>query len=165
MEDRTRAALTAMRRILRMTEANAKAVQQQTGLSTSQLVLLQLLDERGEQTAGELASGMGITQATLTALIHKLEGRALIVRKKGETDRRQVWISLTGAGRAMLQAAPDGAHEKFIERFEELPGWEKAFLVAALERAAALLGAEGMDAAPVLDAGALDRDRTPLHDA
>lgn len=156
MDDRTKTVLTAMRRILRVTDGNAKALMRETGLSTSQLVLLQLLEGGGEKTAGEIAARIGITQATTTALLHKLEARNLIHRRKGQADRRQVWLSLTPAGHDIVAAAPDGVHERFQQRFGELDDWEQAMLVASLERIATMLGAKDLDAAPIFDATAID---------
>lgn len=156
---RAQQALTAMRQILRATENYARKLSRETGLTASQLLLLQVLDERGETTAGQIASHMGITQATTTSLLHKLEARGLVHRQRGDTDRRQVWLTLTEDGRAKLAAAPDGLQENFLERFENLESWEQAMLVASLERVVALLDAESLDAAPVLDVGAIDREQ------
>ena len=150
-----------MRQILRATETHARLLSRLSGVTTSQLLALQLLDERGESTAGEIASRMGITQATTTSLLQKLEAAGLIARRRGDTDRRQVWLSLTDLGREKLASAPVGLQEKFSERFEAMEQWEQAMLIAAMERIAAMLDAENIDAAPLLDIGAVDRDRVP----
>jgi|TARA_R110000868_G_scaffold6485_4_gene36712 MarR family transcriptional regulator, organic hydroperoxide resistance regulator len=154
LENRTKVALTAMRKILRTTELNSKRLMQETGLTPSQLIFMQLLDDEREQTAGYVAGRMGITQATTTALLQKLEALGMIQRRKGETDRRQVWLSLTDAGRKVLTIAPDGVHARFQEQFAALDDWEQAMLIASLERVAALLGNEDQAAAAVLDATA-----------
>ncbi len=159
MKRRSQQALSAMRQILRATENYARNLSRSTGLTASQLLLLQVLDQHGETTAGQIAAHMGITQATTTSLLHKLEARDLVRRQRGDSDRRQVWLSLTAEGREKLAAAPDGLQEIFKERFENLESWEQAMLVAALERVVALLDAEALDAAPVLDVGAIDRDQ------
>lgn len=159
MKRRSQQALSAMRQILRATENYARNLSRSTGLTASQLLLLQVLDQHGETTAGQIAAHMGITQATTTSLLHKLEARALVRRQRGDSDRRQVWLSLTAEGREKLAAAPDGLQEIFKERFENLESWEQAMLVAALERVVALLDADALDAAPVLDVGAIDRDQ------
>lgn len=161
MTDRTKTVLTAMRRILRVTEDNAKALMRQTGLSTSQLILLQLLEDGGEMTAGEIAHRMGITQATTTALLHKLQARGFVVRRRGETDRRQVWLTLSEAGHDILAIAPDGVHARFHDSFTQLKDWEQASIMAALERVADMLGAAEMDAAPIIDSEVLVRDPAP----
>ena len=159
MKRRSQQALSAMRQILRATENYARNLSRSTGLTASQLLLLQVLDQHGETTAGQIAAHMGITQATTTSLLHKLEARDLVRRQRGDSDRRQVWLSLTAEGREKLAAAPDGLQEIFKERFENLESWEQAMLVAALERVVALLDADALDAAPVLDVGAIDRDQ------
>ncbi|WP_189427105.1 MarR family winged helix-turn-helix transcriptional regulator [Devosia pacifica] len=150
MENRTKQALTAMRKILRKTELNSKALMRETGLTPSQLIFMQLLDEGQEQTAGNVAGRMGITQATATALIHKLESIGMIARRKGQSDRRQVWLSLTPRGRQVLQIAPDGVHAKFHSEFMALEEWEQAMLVASLERIAHMLGTDDQQDVPAV---------------
>ncbi|GGA41249.1 MarR family transcriptional regulator [Pelagibacterium lentulum] len=155
LENRTKSALSAMRKILRKTELNSKALMRETGLTPSQLVFMQMLDDGDEQTAGHVAQRMGITQATTTALIQKLENQGMIVRRKGESDRRQVWLSLTLRGRQILEIAPDGVHARFHEQFMELEEWEQLMLIAALERVATMLGEDDKDAAAVFDSRAV----------
>jgi MarR family transcriptional regulator, organic hydroperoxide resistance regulator len=151
VENRTKLALTAMRRILRTAEHNSKAVMQQTGLTSSQLIFLQMLEGEQEQTAGFIASRMGITQATTTALIQKLEAMGVINRRKGEQDKRQVWLSLTDKGRQVLSIAPDGIHARFHARFSELEDWEQTMLVSSLERVAFMLDDDKSSVAAILD--------------
>lgn len=145
----TKTALSALRKILRKTELNSKALMRETGLTPSQLIFMQLLDDGMEHTAGSVAARMGITQATTTALIQKLEALAMVARRKGQTDRRQVWLSLTEMGRKTLEIAPDGAHARFHDAFSDLEEWEQLMLIAALERVASMLDADD-DAAAVL---------------
>ena len=155
----TKTALSALRKILRKTELNSKALMRETGLTPSQLVFMQLLDDGAEHTAGAVATRMGITQATTTALIHKLEALDMVLRRRGEADRRQVWLSLTDKGREMLDIAPDGAHAQFHAEFSKLAEWEQLMLISALERVAAMLGAEE-EAAAVLASDAVLAPRT-----
>lgn len=155
MEDRTKLALTAMRKILRTTELNSKSLMRATGLTPSQLIFLQLLEQESEQTAGNVSARMGITQATTTALIQKLETLGMIRRRKGEHDRRQVWLSLTDRGHKVLSIAPDGVHARFQKQFSALEDWEQAMLVAALERVASMLGNDDQETAAILDSTAV----------
>lgn len=155
VKDRTKLALTAMRKILRKTELNSKHLMRETGLTPSQLIFMQLLEDEREQTAGFIAGRMGITQATTTALLQKLEAHGMIQRRRRETDRRQVWLSLTEAGQKALTIAPDGVHAQFHDKFVALADWEQAMLIASLERVAAMLGNHDQDVAAVLDAAAI----------
>lgn len=139
-QDRTKAALSSMRKILRATELNARTLMAQTGLTPSQLIFMQMLDNGEEQTAGHVAARMGITQATITVLIHKLEAIGMVRRRKGDLDRRQVWLSLTDKARNVLSIAPDGVHAQFHDRFSRLEEWEQLMLISALERVAGMIG-------------------------
>ena len=161
LEDRAKRALTAMRRILRTTELNSKQVMRETGLTPSLLIFMQILDDEREQTAGHVASRMGITQATTTVLLQKLEAMGMIQRRRGEHDRRQVWLSLTEAGKKALAIAPNGAHAQFHKQFMALQDWEQAMLIASLERVAAMLGDHEPDVAAVLDASELLAGQEP----
>jgi DNA-binding MarR family transcriptional regulator len=157
VNDRADAALVAMRRVLRATDLHARRLARASGLTASQVIVLQHLARPGDATAGDVARAAGLSQATVTALLDKLEARGLAARRRGEEDRRRVWIEITEAGRAALADAPDLLQHAFAARFAALPDWEQASLVAALERVAALLDAGDLDAAPLLDTGAADR--------
>mgnify|MGYP000942401308 CR=1 FL=1 len=159
VQDRTKLALTAMRKILRRTELNSKQLMRETGLTPSQLIFMQMLDGGQERTAGYVAGGMGITQATTTALLQKLESMGMIQRRRGEKDRRQVLLSLTEQGRKALDIAPEGAHAQFHQQFLALQDWEQSMLIASLERVAAMLGDDDPTVAAVLDASEILSER------
>ncbi|WP_420723312.1 MarR family winged helix-turn-helix transcriptional regulator [Hwanghaeella sp. LZ110] len=156
LTQRANHAVTVLRQILQATENYARAVTRQTGLTTSQLLVLQILDDFGASSAGSVSTRMGISQATMTSLIHKLEAKGMILRERGDTDRRQVWLSISDIGRATLSHAPEGLQAKFGERFAALEDWEQSLLIAGLERTASLLDAEGLEATPVLDVGRVE---------
>lgn len=151
MDDRTKTILTAMRKVLRIAQANSKALIRETGLTPSQLILLQMLDDGHEKTSGVIAARLGITQATTTVLVQKLEALGFVTRRKGEADRRQVWLTLSDKGREVLAIAPDGVHARFHQRFIRLKDWEQAMLIASLERVADMLGPEDLDAETLAD--------------
>jgi DNA-binding MarR family transcriptional regulator len=140
-----------MRKVVRVTQANSKALIRETGLTPSQFIFLQILDDGSEKTVGAIAARMGITQATTTALTHKLEALGFVTRRKGETDRRQVWLTLSEKGRNVLAIGPDSTYGRFHQRFIQLKDWEQAMLVASLERVADMLGPEDLDAETLAD--------------
>jgi hypothetical protein len=61
------------------------------------------------------------------------------------------------AGKEIVANTPDLLQMTFTSRFIELPHWEQAMILAAVERLAILLDAQGIDAAPLLDSRAIDR--------
>jgi DNA-binding MarR family transcriptional regulator len=142
MEDRAQSSLVALRRILRATEENTRRIARATGLTAPQLAVMQIVAEAGEIAPSMIARRAGIAPPTATALIEKLDRRGLLSRRRSETDRRSLRVALTEAGRAALEQAPDPLHARFSERFAEIPAWEQAMIVAALERVAALVTGE-----------------------
>lgn len=157
MEQRVTSALIAIRKIVRAAEFAARDLSKTAGLTPSQMVVLQLIARDGELTAGALADAARLSQATVTALLDKLEDKELLVRRRSAEDRRRVVVALTEVGRRVLVATPDVLQNRFASRFEKLESWEQAAMVAALERVAALLDADGIDASPILDVGSLRR--------
>lgn len=151
MDSRAQSSLIALRRILRATEENMRLLARATGLTAPQLMVLQIVEDAGEATPKTIALSAGIAPATATAIIEKLVQKGHVRRQRGQTDRRQYWVSLTSEGAAALHHAPDPLHQRFTEKFETLPDWEQAMIVAALERVAGLISAHPADqAAPVL---------------
>ncbi|SIO04382.1 transcriptional regulator, MarR family [Rhodovulum sp. ES.010] len=145
--------LIALRRILRATELYGRELARAAGLTPVQIRVLQIVAETGMSTPKTIAARMGVAQATMTTLIDRLVAKGLVERRRSETDRRQMNIFITPAGREVIERAPDPLHDRYVEAFDRLPDWEQAMLVAALERVAALLHAGHLDAAPVLDLG------------
>jgi DNA-binding MarR family transcriptional regulator len=136
---------------------DGRQLAKQTGLTTSQLVVMQLLKRSPGLTITKLAERVSLRQATVTALIDKLESRSLVQRKRSDLDRRRVELYLTEEGSAMIEAAPTILQERFIVQFDQLEDWEQSFILAALQRVASMLDAGELDASPVLSVGALDR--------
>lgn len=149
--------LRALRRILRITELGGRQLAASTGLTPSQLLALQEIDRRGEAIPSAIASTLQFSQATMTSLADRLVAAGLVTRRRGERDKRQMLLSATDEGRALLARAPDLLQEQFRDRFAALGRWEQAMILAALERLGDLLGATDLDAAPLLDSGAIDR--------
>ncbi len=154
---RSEATLVALRRILRATEQHGRALARASGLTPVQMRVLALIAAEGHATPKTLAGQMRVAQATVTALIDRLQAKGLVQRQRSERDRRQSILTLTPEGRRLAEAAPDPLQDQFVARFEALEDWEQAMLVAALERVARMLNAAELDAAPVLDLGDLGR--------
>lgn len=158
---RTDAALIALRRILRATEQYERELAQAAGLTPAKLRVLQILSaEAGRQAPpSRLAGRMGVSQATVTALVDQLEKRGYVLRERSVADRRQLLVRLTERGAEALAQAPDALQQNFVQGFQALQDWEQAMLVASLERVAAMLNASGIDASPVLTLGEIGRPR------
>jgi len=148
--------LTALRRLIRAADLDAKQIARQTGLTTSQLVVLELLRDRGEMNIGAIADAVGLTQGTVTNMIVRLERRGLVARRRGAKDRRQVKTRLVFEGEQLLADAPTLLQTRFLRQFQRLPDWEKHGILSSLMRLAELMDVAELDASPVLDVGSID---------
>ena len=150
------AALKALRRILRASELSTRQLAAETGLTPSQLLVLQEIGEREEVTPTELSTVLQFGQATITNIVDRLVALGLVTRQRSEQDKRRVHLAPTPAGRHAIETAPNLLQARFIDRFVALQEWEQAMMLASLSRLADLLGTPD-DAAPLLDSGAIDR--------
>jgi DNA-binding MarR family transcriptional regulator len=153
MKNRLEPALVALRQILRATEISSRALAKTCGLTPSQRILMQIAQSTENPTQSYLARKTSLSQATVTALIDKLEERKLVRRHRASGDKRNIHIEITATGAKILREAPDSLQAQFESGFIKLADWEQAFLVAALERTVDLLNATEIDAAPVLSLG------------
>jgi DNA-binding MarR family transcriptional regulator len=149
--------LTALRRLIRATDLQSRQLERTVGLTAPQLLLLQLLRQRGQMTIGALAKDMNLSQATVTTVMDRLEDRGLVERIRGEADKRKVYAALTAEGEKLVASAPPLLQQSFIRQFQDLQPWEQSMILSCLQRVAQMMDAQHLDASPVLDIGALDR--------
>lgn len=152
----TIASLKALRRILRASELSNRRLAAETGLTPSQLLVVQEISERGEVTPTELSAALQFGQATISNIVDRLQTLELVGRQRSETDKRRVRLALTSKGEHAAATAPNMLQARFAEQFANLPEWEQAMILAGLSRLADILGSTH-DAAPLLDSGAIDR--------
>lgn len=158
MDERLEASLVALRRIFLCTETASRSLAKQYGLTPTQLLCLQVIDGADDPTPSLVARRLSISHGTTTALLDRLEERGMIERVRDGADRRRISLRLREAGLQSLTAAPGSLQKRFEDRFCALENWERAFLVAALERVANILDADDLEAAPVLEAGEIAAD-------
>jgi DNA-binding MarR family transcriptional regulator len=78
--------------------------QTQRLLSRHQASILDHLDELEPTTVMGLAGHMGVTAATMSLSVDRLERKGYVVRLKDAKDRRRVHVRLTSAGVRMREA-------------------------------------------------------------
>ncbi|MCC8949816.1 MarR family transcriptional regulator [Bradyrhizobium sp. Arg62] len=151
--------LRALRRVLRATEIGSRQLAIATGLTTSQWLVLREIDAREKTTPSVIAQALQFGHATITTIVDRLVALDLVQRQRNANDKRQFLLTATPAGRDIVANAPDLLHLTFTDRFVQLPQWEQAMILAAVERLAMLMDAHNIDAAPLLDSGAIDRSQ------
>lgn len=149
--------LIAIRRLIRATDLHSKHLNKTSGLTSPQLLVMQAIRDRDEVTIGEIARSVSLSQATVTTIVSRLEGRGYVLRVRSTVDRRKVFVGLTPQGRELIVAAPTPLQERFVERFARLESWEQSMILSSLQRVAQMMDADSLDASPVLDVGDLAR--------
>jgi DNA-binding MarR family transcriptional regulator len=106
-----------------------------TSLSLNQLATLGTLDRHGPLTPGELAAHERVQPPSMTRIVTALEGSGLVTRTDHPTDGRQVLVSLSPAGKALLKDDRRRRDAWLAQRLRDLEPAD----VEALRRAAAVL--------------------------
>jgi DNA-binding MarR family transcriptional regulator len=102
-----------------------------TSLSDTQLAALAVLESHAAMTPGELADHEKVQPPSMTRVISVLEERKLVMRAPHPTDRRQVVLTVTEDGRALVLQARRRRDAWLAKRLKELSAEERAVLRAA----------------------------------
>lgn len=155
--DKIEEVLVALRRVIRATDLHSKRLVKTANVTGPQLLVLQILHNKGDMTISELSRDMSLSQATVTTILDRLEKRELVTRVRSQQDKRKVYPQLTHKGSKVLEQAPTALQEDFVRKFKSLSEWEQSMIIASLQRVAEMMDAHHIDASPFLDIGALDR--------
>ena len=74
------------------------------GLTPTQLGVLEAILHKGPLTQRELGRKVLTSAGNMTDVVDKLEARGLVCRTRSSRDRRIVSVTLTPAGRALIEA-------------------------------------------------------------
>jgi DNA-binding MarR family transcriptional regulator len=77
---------------------HVRDVESQRLLSRHQASILDHLDELDPTTVNDLARHMGVTPATMSLAIDRLERQGFVARARDAADKRRVHVRLTSAG-------------------------------------------------------------------
>ena len=80
-------------------------VEERFGLSRAEFVVIYSLGLQEGVTASEIAASTAFPKNTLSRAVNRIAKLGLIARSAGESDRRQQNLTLTPAGRAILDEA------------------------------------------------------------
>ena len=153
--------LIALRRITRAIDLHSKKLQKLSGLTTSQLLVIEAITKLENPTPSSITREILLSQGTVTNLIDRMEKRGLVKREKSESDRRSVRVAVTQEGQARYQEAPDLLQDDFLAEFRKLDSWEQHLMLSSVERIASMMDAEKIDASPILTSGEIGTDNLP----
>ena len=109
-------------------------------MTDTDMQVIDLLETTGDATAGQLASLMGLTTGTFTAILNRLEKAELVSRERDPNDGRRVIVRLAqgaGGGQEMgpLFASLGTAWEEMAAQYDDE---QKALVLEFLQRSNAL---------------------------
>ena len=112
-------------------ERTVHGVAELSELSDTQLGALATLERHGAMTPGELADHEKVQPPSMTRVIAVLEQRSLVMRSAHATDKRQVMLAVTDAGRDLVHQSRRLRDAWLARRLRELTPQERAKLRAA----------------------------------
>jgi DNA-binding MarR family transcriptional regulator len=122
-------------------------VQQECGVSGSQLWLLQEIGRSKGLGVSELAQRLSIHQSTCSLLIEKLVRAGYVRKARDRGDLRRAVMALTARGRRTLVKAPGPAEGVLPDALASLPAPQLRSLLQGLNRVIAALEVRDEEAA------------------
>jgi MarR family transcriptional regulator for hemolysin len=105
-----------------------------TGLHQSQVSALVHLDRVEQLSQTDLAARLGMQKAAAGALVDGLEGKGLVERRRSGEDRRVQLVSLSDAGREVVDEVDRLAEDLGTEYRRGISRDERLQLVSILQR-------------------------------
>jgi DNA-binding MarR family transcriptional regulator len=116
--------LRSLRRIHRAVAVQGRRLVEGYQVTMPQLLCLRQLAALGTTSPGVLAAELGVSQATISGMIDRLEARGYVRRSRSSIDKRKVMLDLTERGTKLETAAPSLLQEKLTcELQRRAPRW------------------------------------------
>jgi DNA-binding MarR family transcriptional regulator len=101
-------------------------------LSTTQIKTLFILNQYGNSPMSQLCLKTGLEKGSMTSVIDNLLSRMLVVRRRSQSDRRRVIVSLTDEGQVVSDELLRRMHIDFEGKLSTLPADQKLAFHQAL---------------------------------
>ena len=138
----------AIRHIARSVDLHSRWLVEEHGLTGPQIATLRAACRLGRASSGELARAVELSQPTITGILDRLERKGLVVRCRGERDRRSIHVTLTPEGVRAVDAVPSVLHQRFRHELAKLPEWEQTMMLAVLQRVVSMMSIERLEGFP-----------------
>ncbi len=132
------AVLTASRTLVAVAERSLGAAAEETTLA--QYRALVVLASRGPQRMVDLAKALEVTPSTAGRMCDRLLRKGLIRRYRARADRREVQVTITAAGRAVVDEATARRRALLAEILGRLTPDQQSAVAGALQAFAAAAG-------------------------
>jgi DNA-binding MarR family transcriptional regulator len=143
-EHSTDAVLVASRALVGVAARSLGAVEDT--ITLVQYRALVLLASHGEMNVGALADAFELHQSTATRLCDRLVAKGLIERAPSAQSRREVFVVLTPAGKALIRSVTARRRREIAKIMERLSRRQRAIVVDAFSTFAEAAGEAPDDA-------------------
>ena len=124
------AVLTASRTLIAVATRSLGTAAEETTIA--QYRALVVLSSRGPQRMVDLAAALGVTPSTAGRMCDRLLRKGLIRRHRARADRREVQVSITAAGRAVVDQATQRRRGLIADILARLTARQQSDVAAAL---------------------------------
>lgn len=107
-------------------------------------------------SVNDLAERTFTHQSSVSVVVQRLVDKGLVKREESAEDRRRVELSLTAAGRKLLQRSPRAAQDLIIDAVRSMPATARKQLAQRLGELVAAMGLD-VEHAPMLFEGDLKK--------
>ncbi len=132
------AVLSASRSLIAVATRSQGAAAEET--SIAQYRALVVLASRGPQRLVDVAEALEVAPSTAGRMCDRLVRKGLVRRHRARADRRAVLVSVTAAGRQVVDQATARRRELIADVLRNLPAAQQVDVARALEAFAAAAG-------------------------
>lgn len=145
-----KAILNRIRRLVRVLRTFERQAQSRYGFGAAQMFVLHVLQQEDDLSLNELADRTATDQSSASLAVGKLVSDGYVQRLTSTEDRRQVRLSLTAKGRAIVKRAPPAAQERIMDSVQSMSSSERSRLMTLLDQLIRGMGAGDDAHAPML---------------
>lgn len=126
---------------MRVVRTIAVEVERESGLSTAQTTVLQLLAEAPASSVNELAERTATDQSSVSVVVARLEAKRLVARVPSTTDARRMTVSITAEGRRSLARLGPTVQGRLVQALASLDDDSLSCIDRELTHLSAIMGA------------------------
>lgn len=131
--------MRGMRRVKEQSERLTHPFCTEHGITMQQLRILMTLHQEGPQTVSALARSTCMAGANISALAKRLATEGFLHRERGRGDERQVYLSLTQQGLAMMQGFENQCDNVYAGLASNISSEDAEVIIAGIDRLTAVL--------------------------
>ncbi|MEO7966615.1 MAG: MarR family transcriptional regulator [Gemmatimonadaceae bacterium] len=142
-------AVDALRGIVASLHQSARAVERTTGATNAQVFVLQQLARESGLCVRDVAECAKTSESATSLIVARLVRSGLVRKARSAVDARAVVLTLTPAGRRVVDRSPPPATTRLLEAVETLSPSEAGALAQGLDALVRALGLV-LETAPLL---------------